>query len=239
MIDDDDIVDTESADASAFGDAAAVDPAQGEAACVHVTDDPTPVVRALEAGLPLDTTYQGAGDLGAGLYCSAVPERWLNRSRGKWDFLSRLDRAQRVSLVRAILASRQFRERGYLTTWERARAVRDLRRWMDNPELHYAVVYVSEQPYNVPVWRPEFLRPLGIGEGRQPKRVPVSLKGRFLRVRRSSLSAEEVQAIRQARSDIDGLFSPGDWINPAQLVVWHNHAVRRFGHGRVPTERTR
>ncbi|MDP3766906.1 MAG: hypothetical protein Q8S13_02730 [Dehalococcoidia bacterium] len=221
------MIDTEDADDADFGSAARIDPETREAVCVHVTDDESPVVEALKRGVPIARSGGDRGDIGGGLYCSDNPALWMGRSHGKWAFLERLSRGERARLVRAILSSWQFKDRGYLTRHEKERAKRDLLRYVENPDHKYAVIYASDQPYNVRSWETKFLTALGIAPGRAPKQVEMRVRGRFAKVNRGGITEDTVAELRGAGAA--GAFAPGDFVNPPQLVAWDNDAVRKFG----------
>jgi len=203
----------------------------GVLSCVHVTDDPSPVVEALQTGQPLTDTYERVvkgrmAELGPGLYCSNAPELWMGRSRRKWEFLDRLTREQRERIAQAVLNHPHMTWPDYLTPSEKEIARRDLENFVETGHGGF-LVGLAGQPYNIPVWKPEFLEPLGIKPGPQPQTVPVEADGPIARVQ-APITREVAEALQ--RAGFTGACDPGSLMGGyPQCVIWHNKAVRRFG----------
>ena len=210
----------------------------GILSCVHVTDDPSPVIEALEKGEPLTETYERAvkgrmAELGPGLYCSNAPELWMGRSRRKWEFAQNLTREQRERLAEAVLNHPHMTWPDYLTESEKEILRRDLQNFVETGHVGY-LVEAANQPYNIPVWKPEFLRPLGIEPGPQPQSVPVEAEGPIVRVH-APISREVAEALQ--RAGVKGACDPGSFMgNYPQCVIWSNEAIRRFGDYTRPKE---
>lgn len=203
----------------------------GILACVHVTDDPSPVIEALEQGQPLTETYERKvkermAELGPGLYCSNAPELWMGRSQRKWEFVQDLTREQRERLAEAVLNHPHMTWPDYLTQSEKETLRRDMEGFVETGHLGY-LIGAAYQPYNIPVWKPEFLRPLGIEPGPQPQAIPVEAEGPIVQAS-APISREVVQALQKA--GVKGACDPGSLMGGyPQCVIWDNEAVRRFG----------
>jgi len=184
---------------------------------IHVTSDPDGFRAALERG-----TWSGAsGDLGPGVYGSAIPEVWMGRATKKWDFLQHVeqDPNARNRLANALM---QAVERRRLTENEVTRAQRDIEGFRQGQGY---IVYLAGQPYNIPFWTPEFLKPLDIVAGPTPAQIELLGSGTFAELSRNP-TIEEGTALA---SKYDGAFVHGGWSTTAQIVFYRPSAVQIVG----------
>lgn len=188
----------------------------------HVTDNPQKVLRAIQDGNISRSDEHS--ELGPGLYVSAIPHIWAVRSHEKWDFLKRLTDSDRRKIVSHILSDRKMTEKGYLSQGEKDNLIRDLNHWLEDPEHHeYAVLWASGQPYNFPVWKPEFLSPLGIEAGTHPSTIRVELRGQFVDM--SGAWGHEDRWKPWMDKGLSGAFIKGGFSGESQLVVWQARAI--------------
>lgn len=202
----------------------------GTLSCVHVTDDPAPVLHALARGDDLAETYERQrkgriAELGPGLYCSNAPELWMGRAHRKWDFAYRLTPEERQRVAEAVLNHAHMTWPDYLTRGEKETMHRYMEDFVKTGHVELLIM-ASEQPYNIPVWKPDFLRPLGIEPGPQPQSVPVEVEGPFVEVS-GMVSRDAAKALREA--GFTGACDPGGMMSYPQCVIWKTEAVKRFG----------
>lgn len=224
---------THDADAvdSALANAAHMDPATGELIATHITSNPQPALDALRRGQVRIGRFSKFGDIGPGLYASGIPQLWVGRASSKWDFLQRLSRSDRERMHQAALDHPNMTSPSYLSQEEKRVARRDLDQWLEDGVSEWAVLRLGDQPYNMRLWEPKFLKPLGIEPGTQPQLVDVRLRGRFLHAAREprlrNFTDELVDRLQAA--GFAGAFERQGFISTAQIVVWDGRAVRRFG----------
>lgn len=195
---------------------------------VHVTDDPKPVLNTLKKNLPIvggrrEGTY---GELGRGLYASGVPQYWMGRSTGKYEFLKRLTPEELEKLLVAIENHPNMTEPNYLAQFEKDRLIRDVGYVREKKLSPDILVQFADQPFNIRFWEPEFLKNLGIKPSKQPQEVPVILQGKFVELSRS-ITEEQAEELR--KQGFDGAFLRGGMTTSPQIVVWNNEAITKFG----------
>lgn len=155
----------------------------------HVTDVPDRVLRELKAGSELSVARQ-TGDLGGGLYVSAVPHLWRGRSRRRWSWMNEITSDQvrdLIGMVEVIIA--EARATRYITAPEYEDAQGDIDRareeWTgtltgSGPRdwLRGMIIRLANQPYNIQFHR-DILPKLKVAS-LAPEEVEVELEGRFV-----------------------------------------------------------
>jgi len=193
----------------------------------HVTDRPVEVVRFLKRRGALVKAYGEKGrtaELGPGFYASGVPDYWISRARGKWAFLTGLDKRSSARLTHALrqklLADRRAR---HITASELARGVRTTR-YVDRELFDAsALTELATQPYAIPFWKPEFLSPLGIAPGSRPGVVELRVRGLFAELTRTHPEASVLRTLR--RAGLQGAFMRSGMVTNPELVVWDPRAI--------------
>ena len=211
-----------------FGNACVSNEEDRTATAYHVTDRPERVGALLRSGRPLVAGRDEGkyGDLGPGLYLSAVPEYWVGRSTGKWDFLGAATEKQRKDIATMLAKRIEDMPKGYISENERERALRWLDEWKGGLIGDGAVVALADQPYNIRWWESRFLASIGIVPSKPPVNVRVRFAGWFGRVGRT-FDCGSMPAMRAF--GLDGIFHPGGWVSNPELVIWENAAVLEFG----------
>lgn len=214
-----------------LGNAAVVE--DGHLVGYHVTDNTEKIKQTLQSSKKLTATYRkGVGkyaEMGPGLYVSATPQLWLNRSTGKWDFLKTLTPEQRKRLAEAIrndrslkgqmVAGRLFRN---VTQNEEESANRWIDEWL-NSGHDPILVMLAGQPYNIHFWKPEFLKPLGIEPSQPPKVLEVKFSGKFANL---SKHVNDWPVIADyIRKGLDGGFNPGGMVAYPELCIWRKECI--------------
>lgn len=216
---------------TALSHSAHFDDATGEIVGIHLTDNPDKAVAAIKSGNVEGGRGDKFGDIGPGLYFSDVPQLWTGRSRDKWSFLESLSREQRERVAESVKAHPNFTDKGYITESERSIALRDLERWVEDPNNSYGITNLSDQPYNIRASDPSFLRPLGIEPGKQPHNVEVRIRGKLVAASAEpglrSFTPEMIQRLKD-RGYV-GAFERGGMVGTPQAVVWDASAITKFG----------
>jgi len=191
----------------------------------HVTNNAQQVIKLIQNGMPIiemGGEHKDAGELGPGLYMSAVPQLWMGRATKKWKFLEHLDPLQRQmlgdALGRIVLDQRQT---GYITESEYTMANRDIGYFIAQDSAGH-VIQLAGQPYNISFWKPEFLEPLGIKPGCAPEIVEFLVRGTFAGFDDTPRQQEIGDMVREG---LDGCYLRGGLVAIAQLVVWVNGAI--------------
>ena len=230
-VDDRNVVDTyipRDGDQDRLGNAAWI--VDGEIGGIHLTDNPDKVAQILASVQDISATYgeERIAELGDGLYISGTPQLWTARSTGKWDFGKKLAPEQKERLAQAILNHPNM-EGNYLASFEKEYVKRDLKSFLvtDSPEAISFIVSIAGQPVNIPFWKPEFLKPLGIEAGSQPEQVEVHAKGRFIDV--GDREGDQPYLRELKKQGYDGAFNKGGFIGIPQLCIWRNRAITKFG----------
>jgi len=195
----------------------------------HVTDNPAAAAKVLRRRASL---LRGRfEDLGPGLYFSAQPEIWIGRSRDKWSFLRKITSSQRRLLARK-LYNEILRQRisRYISESEAERAMEVSRQFEVDRDAY--IVMLSNQPYNIQFWRPEYLLPLGITPGKTPAEVPVCVYGNLAELQYTPVDFDELRKIPH----LVGAFVPNSFSTIGQTVVWKTAAIVRFGRLRFHGE---
>jgi DNA repair protein RadC len=152
-------------------------PMNGYLVAYHLTDTPDETIRRLRADNLVGLNPYG--DMGGGFYVSSVPQYWRARSRGKWEFATKLNMQQRQRLINVILSDPRYRKGGgYLADFELERLYRDLNAYITTGDVTYLAIS-GGQPYNVTITE-EITRKAGIPPPREPGLVEVRLKGKFI-----------------------------------------------------------
>lgn len=198
---------------------------------IHITDDPTNVVRKLRAGRDPDYAAPEAKvrqELGPGLYVSAVPQLWMGRSTQKWLFLERLTDVERMRLADAVSTKveEQLRRR-YINTREAEIMLRDLNHAKTTPGFTYPFVQAAGQPFNIKVWSADFLAPLGIQASKEPQEIEVEFQGTFAEFAGGYLPEQAYRILRYLGAD--GAFIQNGFSSIGQAVIWTRSAIIRFG----------
>ena len=193
----------------------------------HVCDNPEKVLMALRNSKDIYEIYGAEHDddeLGPGLYVSAVPQLWMGRARGKWDFLQGLSAEDRRRIADEIKKDDKWTLEGrYLASFEIEYGLRDLEAWVRDGRNDYGIVSLAGQPFNMPVWRPEWLGRLGIKAGNQPKQVSVIFQGRFVDLTDQRDDWREFRAM-----GLDGAFHKGGFTTTGQISIWRKKSIISF-----------
>jgi hypothetical protein len=198
----------------------------------HVTDDPNEPINVLQQPKKLTATYKHPGrgryaELGPGLYISAAPELWACRSQNKFEFLRTLSPDDKEKLYQAMMTNlfEKIQPPAYLTQGEFEAAQRDLRAWIadpKNPNAFHFIIHLAGQPYNIPFWKPEFLRRVGIEGARPPQMLKVRLQGKFVDL---SNNYGHISRWRPyLMQGYDGAFIKND----PQMVIWRKEAIKGY-----------
>ena len=188
----------------------------------HVSDDVSGLKQALSKGVSLMKAGGKSGDLGAGLYVSAIPHVWANRSADKWAFLSKLTKSQLSKLTDKLNAEMQKDTR--LSANEKATASRTISYVKAGDYDVYSLLNFAGQQYGFKFWRPKWLSSIGITNDSKPMAVEVHLKGKFAELTRPS---KDHRSLR--RAGVSGAFIPTGFSSDAQMVVWNAKAVTYVG----------
>lgn len=204
----------------------------------HVTDSAKAIRQIVRKGGSLMRGYGARGqtaELGPGLYVSAVPHTWVSRSRGKWDFLKDISKADLKKLV-DVLGQRidKARQDKFISQSEYDYAMRDLKNVKAGSYDADMLIQFAGQPFNIRFWKESFLKPLGISTVKQPIEVEVHLKGKFAGIEGSHAPPKTLRMLR--RGGIDGAFIKGGFVGDAQLVVWNPKAIVKIGKEQRMTE---
>jgi hypothetical protein len=199
---------------------------------IHVTDKPQRMAEVLKSGEDIGHSYnkgeQRIEELGPGLYISAVPQLWMGRSTGKYDFAKDLTPEQKQTLADAIL-NHQHVTGDYLASFEKEYVRRDVARFLsDNtPGAINSIAMLAGQPYNIPFWQPEFLQSLGIEPAKQPEQVQVRARGRFADLTSHQGDVKLFQSLKQ--QGFEGAFARQGISATAQCCIWKTSAITKFG----------
>ena len=222
------VLDTENADDQAIGNVGRLE--HGRLVGTHITDNPESVRDALAAG---NIAIGSSGDLGPGLYMSDAPGVWISQSTGMWDFFDRISREQETALTERVGLDIAVKgDGGHISERDAERAqltIEGIRAGTLSPKM---LSDYAAQPYNIELWRPEYLEAAGIDPGTEPQEVPMAVTGKFAELSREP-TRDEAEDLR--RRGFDGAYTIGGFGTLPQLVAWNPDAVVRFG-GRA-TER--
>ncbi len=187
----------------------------------HVTDNADRLVELLRTRPDLMKFGNEHDELGPGLYISGAPQLWMGRAVGKWDFLDKLEDTQRQTLSDALgkIVLNQ-RQTGYISEPEYETANKDLGRFVQDPKTW--IIYLADQPYNIPFWKKTFLDPLGVEQSRPPEVVEVTLRGKFAGFENMPGAARLEMARAQG---LQGAFLESGFSTTAQMVVWDSGAI--------------
>lgn len=195
----------------------------------HVTDRPENILGILEKGK--DITEVGSGvyeDLRSnGIYFSAAPQLWTGRAPAKFEFLKHLSPEERRTLGDAVLKAAQARGPGYLTSWELERLERDVNYFVRGEDPVF-LLEAADQPYNIRFWSPEFLTPLGISNPSQPKVVPITACGKFVKLTDIPKNRWDDVIMLAKEEGYVGAVQKGGLVTVPQSVVWESGAVKEF-----------
>lgn len=193
----------------------------------HVTDSAKAIRQIVRKGGSLMRGYGARGqtaELGPGLYVSAVPHTWVNRSRGKWDFLKDISKTDLKKLVDVLKQKiDKSRQDEFISQNEYDYAARDLKNVKAGSCDADVLIGLAGQPVNIRFWKESFLKPLGIATAKQPIEVEIHLKGKFAGIEGSHAPPKTLRMLR--RGGVDGAFIKGGFSGDAQLVVWNPKAV--------------
>lgn len=202
-------------------------PEPGTMLAWHVTSDPSVLFEVLGSGGNLALTRRPGrwGELGRGLYASAVPKFWVGRAIDKWSFLHVLQPGPELTRLCVRLVSDVYQlPRSYLTSWELKRAVDTLFGVQDGTRSPGELLMLANQPYNLAFWKPSYLRPLGIEPGGQPQVVELVLQGRFAELPGRGISEQAEGQLRAA--GLSGAFTRMGFSANPQVVIWDKAAVK-------------
>ena len=199
---------------------------------IHVTDNPEKVARILKTGADIGYSYNSGQirteELGSGLYISAIPQSWMGRSPGKYDFAKHLTSQQKKRLADAILNHPSVIDTHYLASFEREYVRRDVKKFLDTntSDAIDFIVSLAGQPYNIRFWEPDFLAPLGIKAAKQPEQVEVRAKGKFIDL---TDRQGDYKLMEKLRPDFQGAFAKQGFTSTGQCCIWKTKAITKFG----------
>lgn len=200
---------------------------KGKLVTYHVTDEPKKVERMLARGnVRLMAAYGKAGqhsELGSGLYVSGNPDYWVNRARGKWDFLKTLS-GDKLKLVCILIRDEieELHKRKWLSAGEYERGIRDLGYVEQGTYDPGVLTMFAGQPYNIAFWKPEVLKPLGIEPGKKPRVVEIRIGGKLADIRKG-YDASLFRRLR--RAGVAGAFTRAGMSTNPELVLWDPKAI--------------
>ena len=191
----------------------------------HVTDDPEQLSRNLDAGVDL-ASHGGVDDLGVGLYGSDSPSMWATRSRGKWDFLSKISDGDRSAIADSLANEIEKQKTNrYITPGEYERAMEGIRDFA-RMDATYGVRQLAGQPYNIRFWRRDWLSDAGVDVDPNPIHVvEIRAKGKF-GVLDQYISGDEARRMQAA--DYDGALVTNSMSTIAQMVIWNADAITGY-----------
>lgn len=212
----------------------------------HVTDDPSVVVAALNAGENLMETKRDwwPKHLCPGLFVSMAPNYWRRRvSERLFRFLPTLTPEERKTFGGAIMdVLLEQRDRKYISESEYEVGVRDVDYWITGTLSSSAVTVVDGQPYNIDL--PQLARKLGIADPKEPSVERVLFTGRYLDmaerevwdaigdllalVRPGNLDQADIcQVLRE--QGWDGVFTKSGFSTEAELSIMNGSRILAFG----------
>lgn len=198
----------------------------GEILGWHITDNPNKILEVINGNKKLTATYGASrgrySELGPGLYISAVPHMWEVRSSNKWDFIKDLTDKQRSILANYVRNHKNMTEKGYLSTNEKERMLKDIDNFEKDPRHDYALQFAQGQPYNIQISKPEVLQSLGINPGTQPTTLEFKLKGRFVDLSDDHRFPVIVKFIKDG---FDGAFIKGGFSGDPQICIWKKESI--------------
>jgi hypothetical protein len=203
--------------------------ADGSGALVtyHVTDNPEAVSALVARKGRLMAAYGEKGkwsELGPGLYVSGNPHFWVGRARGKWDFLKRLTPTQTAALLTRLRSDlEEMHKRRWLSANEYSNAVRDLGLVDQGHYEPTVLTMMAGQPYNIKLWEPSYLAPLGIEPGRKPRVLEVRIVGKFAELGGSHPDVTLLRTLR--RGGVAGAYTRAGMATNPELVIWDPKAV--------------
>jgi hypothetical protein len=213
-----------------FGNAAQVSN-DGFIIIYHVTDNNN-LVNSLAAGQNPKDTYitdeTKREELGSGVYGSAVPEFWANRSSNKYGFLKDLPKEKQKALANKIKDTlNQYISKGYITPSEYEYGVKSVREY-EKIGTENQLLSVAEQPYNIRFWENDYLKDLGIENDGIPNVVAIKAKGNFAEFSDAPyLTKADVDKL--IASGIDGAFVGGGFVNNPELVIFNKGQLKDIG----------
>jgi hypothetical protein len=211
----------------------------------HVTDNPQGVFDTIKSSKKLTATYGKSSryaELGPGLYVSAVPHFWTNRSRGKWDFLDKLTPEQRAVLANKLkndqsLVGQKYKDNNgadkvfkYVTDNEKEIAYRDIDHWLQSGH-NPIIVMLADQPYNIKFWEPQYLKPLGINPSPSPQVLKITMHGKFVNMNGRIGNFTEIA--KMIRAGYDGGFSPSGFTSNPELCIWRKECIKNIEHDKI------
>jgi len=217
------IVDTSSCNTNAFGNAAHVTD-DCEVIAWHVTDNPENVIEQIRLGNC--TKIDRDTDFGPGIYVSAIPQIWVCRFRGKWDFLGALSKSELLALCLYILKQlAEERRTHYISQSEYEYAVQDVKYVATQKLPPTVLLRLSDQPYNIRFWQEDHLKKAGLNiRSKSPTTVRMQISGKFAEMR----SAHYVPTIiidYLKYIGISGAFVKSSFSNEAQMAIWDCRAI--------------
>jgi hypothetical protein len=197
----------------------------GEFVGWHVTDHPIRLAEFLSGKGDLRTMGAETDDLGRGLYVSAQPQIWLNRSRSKWDFLPRLDEAGRRRLCDCLRKDPVLIEGHGLTSSEKQSAEATLVAVADGKYSTSALVsLLANQPYNISFGSPDWLSRHDFTPGPQPALMEIRWRGTMAMLDQSP-AAEELADLGRVHA---GAAIRNGFGSTAQAVLWKSETITRW-----------
>jgi hypothetical protein len=198
----------------------------------HVSDDPEKMLSIKQSKVQLTGSYKPGihAELGPGLYVSAAPQLWMNRSRSKWDFLSTLTNQQKLALANKLRNDRVLtgtkladgKVYQHVATFEKEYALRDIDTWLKTGH-DPILLHLAGQPYNIKFYEPEYLSPLGIDPSPKKKLVKISFTGKFVNLQNHVGDWPTIKEF--IRQKLDGGFNPGGFVGYPELCIWRREAI--------------
>lgn len=137
------------------------------------------ILDALKTGKSVSET-RPSGTLGGGLYASAVPEFWFNRSEGYqkwWENLNPEDRDRLYEWFMTNDVNGKYPKTSLMSDTEKSNLLSFLDQWRETGDKNALYFLKAYQPYIVS-W-PNAFHDLGI-QPPKPNITPIHLRGRFV-----------------------------------------------------------
>jgi len=192
----------------------------------HVSDNPEAALHTLKKKRNVVKAYGPKGaraELGPGFYMSGRPEFWIGRSRDKWSFMRSLTKVQLADLASSLRKEVQDQyAAGRISDSEKGYGLRDIKNAVEyeSPEQLFSL---ASQPFVIPFWKPEWLGPIGVKSGSEPRAIEVKFRGKLAWLKRNNVSSGLYRQLR--RIGVIGAFTTASMGTNPEMVLWNPRAI--------------